>query len=132
MKRPVLNTLNATVAALALFAFSDRAAAAEPVLEAKVIERMSETAVTASDHARVAKQYRLRAVSLEVKAETHEAEARKLRAVHNPMATKWPAMGRAAEDRENRLAMQARRAAQECYARADHHIRLAVEAELAE
>jgi hypothetical protein len=130
--KPARYTLQAAAAVLALVALADRGQAAEPVLEAKAIERMSETATTASDHARVARQYRLRAESLEAKAADHEKEARRLRAVHNPMATKWPAMGRAAEDRETRLAMQARRAAQECYARANRHINLAVEAELAE
>jgi competence protein ComGC len=77
--------------------------------------------------------YRLRAEAFEAKAEKHEEEARKLAArPRNPLEVKWPAMARKSWQRESQLAVQARRAAKECYDLADRHIRLAVEAELAE
>jgi len=131
MRQRISCTMRAAVAVLVVAASTGYGRAAEPVLEAVALEKMSAAAVTASDHARVAKQYRLRAESLETKAKQHEQEARRLGSGHNPMAVKWPAMGRAAAERESRLAVQARRAAQECLARADRHIRLAVEAQLA-
>jgi hypothetical protein len=125
--------LSAAIAVLAAGVSLTPAQSAEPMLEAKVLEKMSKNAQTPEDHAKVAKQYRLRAESLQEKAEKHEADARKLRSTNaNPMASKWPAMVNNGADRERRLAMQARRAAQECFELANHHVRLAVETQLAE
>jgi hypothetical protein len=120
------------IAALAagLWAAPFTARAAEPVMEAGKLEEMSKEANSPAEHAKAAKQFRLRAESLEAKAKKHEENARK-RNSPNPMATKWPAMVRNGTDRESRLAMQARRAAQECYTRAARHVSLAVEGQLA-
>jgi hypothetical protein len=119
--------LQIAVVALSFVLFSAPSFAAEPALDATRIERMSKEASTPEQHAAVAKQYRLRAEMFEAKAQQHEAESKKLQRNPSPMAAKWPAMSRNSAERENRLAMEARRAAQECYGRADHHIRLAVE-----
>lgn len=121
MRLQISSGFRAAVAILALAAFSDRGLAQEPVLDAKAIEKVSAAAISSSDHERAAKQYRLRAESLEKKADQHEANARRMSQAHNPMAHKWPALGRAPEEREKRLAMQARRAAQECLAQAERH-----------
>lgn len=131
MKTKITTWMFAAVASAALFTGAATAApATERVLDAMTIEKLSKEASTPEEHARVSRQYRLRAESLEAKAKMHEQEAERMLTGHNPMAAKWPAMVRNGADRERRLAIEARRAAQECYARADHHIRLAVEGKL--
>jgi hypothetical protein len=132
MNRWMPKTLTMALAAALLLAFPPASTAAEPVDEAK-LEAMARDAKTPAEHAKVAKQYRLRAEAFETNAKKHEEEARKLQAQpRSPLELKWPAMARKPWERETQLAMQARRAAQEAYAVADKHIRLAVEAQLAE
>jgi outer membrane lipopolysaccharide assembly protein LptE/RlpB len=97
----------------------------EPV----ALEAMAREADTPREHAQVAKQYRLRAEDFQAKAAKHEAAARTLRNNRNPMSHKWPAMANGGRERESQLAVQARRAAQECFAIADRHVSLAVESE---
>jgi hypothetical protein len=99
----------------------------EPVKESAALELKAKQADTPKEHAEVAKQYRLRAESLEAKAAKHEEAARKLRNNTNVMAHKWPAMVNNGWQRESQLAVQARRGAQECYALAAKHVGLAVE-----
>lgn len=130
--KPINTLVRYALTGAVLIVFAGSSAGAEKVLEARVLEKMAKEAVSPSQHATVAKQYRLRAESLEQKAAEHDATANKLRTVHNPLAHKWPAIGNQAVEREKKLAMQARRAAQECSALADRHIRLAVEGDLAE
>ncbi|MDX1982163.1 MAG: hypothetical protein SFV51_17960 [Bryobacteraceae bacterium] len=106
--------------------------AAEPIAEAKKLEAMATAAKTPAEHASVSRQYRLRAESFEAKAAVHEAEAKKLsERPRHAMDYKWPAMTNSGRDRERRLAMEARRAAQECYAIAERHAQRAVEAQFA-
>lgn len=109
------------------------ATATEPAVQAKALEQMSKQADTPEEHAAAAKQFRLRAESFEAQAEKHEKNAKEMRnrGPANPMATKWPAMAQSGWQRESQLAIQARRAAQECYARASKHVNLAVEGQLA-
>jgi hypothetical protein len=107
-------------------------AAAEPVIEAEKLETMAKAAKTSTEHATVAKHYRLRAEAFEAKARQHETEARKLSGPRIGIDAKWPAMARKTAQREKQLAMEARRAAQENYALADKHIRMVIEIEHAE
>jgi hypothetical protein len=120
------------VAAGGFWMLPERAGAAEPVMDSKALEAMSKKASSPEAHAKVARQFRLRAEELDAKAEKHEQNAKKLRNAQNPMSAKWPAMARNSSDRETQLAVQARRAAQECYAQASRHINLAVEGQLAD
>jgi hypothetical protein len=114
-----------------LWMLPTQARATEPVLEAEALELMSKKAESPEDHAKAAKQFRLRAEALEAKAAKHEENAKKMATGHNPMAQKWPAMVRNGQGREQQLAIQARRAAQECRVQAAKHINLAVEKQLA-
>jgi len=102
-------------------------------MDAEALERRSKKADTPKEHAALAKEYRLRAEDFDKKAESHQAKANQLRkgGSLNPMATKWPAMANNAWQREEQLAMQARRAAEECRQQAARHIGLAVEGQLA-
>jgi hypothetical protein len=101
----------------------------EPVKESAALEALAKKADTPKEHANVAKQYRLRAEALEAKAAEHEANAKKMRNNTNAMSHKWPAMVNNGWQRESQLAVQARRAAQECYAIAAKHVSLAVESQ---
>jgi hypothetical protein len=107
--------------------------AAEPVGDAKKLETLAASAKTPKQHAQVAKQYRLRAESLETKATEHAEKARKAGNTPLPgLAHKWPSMVRTPQQRETELSMQYRRAAEEAKRLAQWHTQLAVEAELAE
>lgn len=97
------------------------------------LAQRSQEATTAREHAILAREYRQRAESLERTARAHEADAAKRSARPRfPHESKFPAHIRNTGERQHQLAVQARRAAQEAYARADHHVRLAVEGQLAE
>ena len=114
----------------ALLAWSPAAVrGAEPAgtkpLDAAGIERMAKDAKSPADHARVATQYELRGKSLEERADKIEGEVRQDKAAPSAMATKWPAMVVNARERREQSAMQARRAAEECYRLAQHHRTLA-------
>lgn len=114
---------------IALLALSIPMIAAEPAVETGKLEQMAKAAKSASDHAAVAKQYRLRAEAFEAKAEKHESEAHSMRnSASIGIAAKWPAMAQKSVQKERQKAMQARRAASEAYELADRHSRLAVEA----
>ena len=119
-------TLSA-VAAIGLILMPADLSGSEPIKEAAALEAMAKEADTPKEHAQVAKQYRLRAEALEAKAAKHEDNARKMRNSTNAMSHKWPAMVNNSWQRESQLAVQARRAAQECHAIAARHVGLAVE-----
>ena len=110
----------------ALLAIGAPAAFAEKArVDDKQLQKMARTAQTAAEHESVAREYVTRARALEQRAETLERELRDQRSgPANPMAYKWPAMvpGR---DKKERMAVQTRRAAQENYALAERHGKLA-------
>lgn len=109
------------------------AKAVEPVKETERLEALAKSADTAAEHAYVAKQYRLRSEALEAKAVEHEKKAAGLKAApRSPMAHKWPAMSAKPWEKEQKLAMQSRRASQEALILANRHIRLSVETQAAE
>jgi hypothetical protein len=84
---------------------------------------MAKNATTPAAHSEVARGYRDWANTLEAKAVKHESNAERLAGDtrYNPMRHKWPAMAAAPAERERRLAMQARRAANEARALALKH-----------
>jgi hypothetical protein len=103
-------------------------AASNAMVKRDKLEKMAETAKTPKDHVAVAKQYRLQAQQFEQKAVEHETTARKLQSSpHSPMSQKWPAMATQPWVKERQLAMEARRAAEECLEAADRHMLLSVE-----
>lgn len=79
------------------------------------LQEMAKNATTPAAHAEVARGYLEWAKSLDEKAARHELNAERLAkdTAYNPMKHKWPAMAAAPAERERRLAMQARRAANE-------------------
>ncbi|MDZ7636690.1 MAG: hypothetical protein U5J83_00280 [Bryobacterales bacterium] len=93
------------------------------------IAKMAESARSASEHAAVAKAYRLRAEEFAETAERLEAEvAKKQTGPKVGMSSKWPAMSRNSAQREKQQAIAARRAARESQEMAALHTQLAVEA----
>lgn len=92
------------------------------------LEQMAEAAQCAAEHGEVAKQYRLRAETLDAKANEHERKAAELeKKPKGPMHSKWPAMASKPWVKERDLALQTRRAAKEAQQLADRHVRLGVE-----
>ena len=115
--------------AVLIFSSLAPAYAAEPVMEIAKLERMAESARSATEHSEVSKQYRLRAEHFEAKATQHEEQARKMESrPRTALEHKWPGMSRQPWVKERQLAMHARRAASESYSLADRHMRLSVEA----
>jgi hypothetical protein len=125
MKQNIRKSMGAVVALVGLMMMPVDVRGQQP-RESSELEAMARTAATPEEHARVAKQYRLRAEQFEAKAATHEAAAKRMRIHPNPLAQKWPSANSGAE-REVQLALQARRAAQENYKIAARHVGLAVE-----
>ena len=111
---------------------ADYAKASGAPAGAEALERRSMKADSPKEHAQLAKEYRLRAEEFDAKADKHLAKANELRkGSANPMAAKWPGMANSGWQREEQLAMQARRAAEESRQQASRHIDLAIEAQLA-
>src|SRR5262245_9313294 len=103
-------------------------ASAQTPAAAEQLQEMARAADSAGEHAEVAKQYRLRAESLDAEATKHEDEAKKLARSAGAMIYKWPAMA-SGHQRAKEKAVQTRRAAAESRKLADHHVRLSVEAQ---
>lgn len=132
MKHTLSKFTAAILMAGAMLMSADHAKASGSLADAEALERRSKEADTPKEHAQLAKEYRLRAEELEAKADKHQSKANDMRkGPLNPMATKWPAMANNGWQREEQLAMQARRAAEECRQQASRHINLAVEGQLA-
>ncbi len=132
MKHTLSKLTVAILMAGAMLMSPDPARASGAPVDAEALERRSKEADSPKEHAQLAKEYRLRAEELEAKADKHQSKANEMRkGPLNPMATKWPAMANNAWQREEQLAMQARRAAEECRQQASRHINLAVEGQLA-
>ena len=129
MKKSIKLSIFHAVLSLALLLVSGPpAAAAEPLIGATELQDLARNASTSAEHATVAKHYRMRAESFEAKAKAHDETAKELKSTPlPPMAHKWPSMVNRPWEREERLAMQARRAAQESLALAGRHLQLSVE-----
>lgn len=101
--------------------------------DAERLQKQARAASTPSAHAEVARGYQQWADTLDAKAAKHEANVQRMAGDngYNPIRHKWPAMAAAPAERERRLALQARRAANEARALALKHESLAA-ARLAE
>jgi len=133
MTTMTIAALGATAAILFTTLGAARAIGAEPVAETAKLHKLANGAVTAADHVKVAKMFRLQAEALHAKAAAHEDKAKGLEALpKSPMAHKWPAMAPAKGRQERELALQAQRAARESLELASRHIQLAVETREAE
>ena len=133
MKNPTGQTRNWMMAAAAgiVMAFSANAqnVSVDRPADLDRVHAMARTANTAASHAAVAKQYRLHADALDAKAAEHEKDAREFTRASGAIVHKWPGMASGQLQTAKTNAMEARRAARETRALADHHIRLAVEAQ---
>lgn len=127
MREKISKSILCTLAIVGLTVMPNQVRASEPTNSTAALEAMAKAADSPKEHAQVAKQYRLRAEALEAKAVKHEENANQMRKNTNAMAHKWPAMVNNGWQKESQLAVQARRAAQECNAIAAKHVGLAVE-----
>jgi len=89
----------------------------------------SREAQTVSQHADLARRFRLQAESLDAKAAEREAAAARQASQAPSIVHKWPSMATGALNQAKQQAIEARRAAQESRSLADRHLRLAVEAQ---
>jgi hypothetical protein len=116
-------TAGAAMMLAAVLAMAQDRASLEPIHE------RAAGANTAAEHASVAREYRLQSEAFAEKARAHEKEAAQLTKAAGAMAYKWPAMTSRRLHEAKAAAVEARRAQREAKERADHHIRLAVEAQ---
>lgn len=95
--------------------------------DSKQLQAKARAANSPTAHSEVSRDYLDRAAALDAKASRHEAEAERMAkdTNYNPMNHKWPALAAAPAERERRLAMQARRAANEARELAQKHEKLA-------
>ena len=94
------------------------------------LQAMSKSAVTAKQHEEVAKLYRERATELTAQAVKHEKKAADLmNRPAAPLVHKWPAMQTKPWEKERKLAVQSRRAAEEATQLSARHTQLAAQAE---
>lgn len=121
--------LMAAVAVVALTASTESVMTQQTHESTGQLAALAREARTPSDHAHVAKAYRLQAESLESRAAEHEAHVARLTKNQPAIVHKWPAMAAGEIGKAKRQALDARRAAYESRQLADHHLRLSVEAQ---
>jgi hypothetical protein len=98
----------------------------ERVPDIKEITQMAKSADTPAEHERVARSYVLHARALEFKAEKLEREVQAQRTgPTRGMEQKWPGLIKTKRQRNEQLAMQTRRAAEESLRLAEYHSKLA-------
>lgn len=117
--------LGTTVVALLALAAPSFAQSSE---QAQLMARSRE-ARTVSEHADLARQFRLQAESLDAKAAEREAVAARQARQAPSIVHKWPSMAPGSLNQVKQQAVEARRAAQESRSLAERHLRLAVEAQ---
>jgi hypothetical protein len=120
---------NLVLAGLAIAATLAFAPSARAQTEQTSLMAVSREARTVGEHADVARRFRLQAEAFAAKAAEHEAAAARISRQAPGMLQKWPAMAPPALNRAKQQALEARRSAIESRAMADHHLRLAVEAQ---
>ena len=98
--------------------------------QAQLMARSRE-ARTVTEHADLARTFRLQAESFEAKAAEREATAARQARQAPSIVHKWPAMATGSLNQVKQQAVEARRAAQESRSLAERHLRLAVEAQAA-
>lgn len=89
----------------------------------------SREATTLTEHASLAKAFRLQAESQEARAREHETRVQALQRQALPIEKKWPSMATGPLRTAKEQALAARRAARESRALAAHHLALAVESQ---
>lgn len=119
--------LGTTVVALLALAAPGLAQSAD---QAQLMARSRE-ARTVSEHADLARHFRLQAESLDARAAEREAVAARQARQAPSILHKWPSMATGAFTQVKQEALEARRAAQESRGLAERHLRLAVEAQAA-
>lgn len=117
--------VRSSVLALALLIPASMVSAQE---SAPRLAALAETARTASEHADVAKRFRMQADALDLEAARHEVQAEKLAKNAPAVVHKWPAMAPKELTQAKQQAAEARRAARESREQAARHQSLAVEA----
>lgn len=127
MKKRVMTTMAAAIL-LAAIEVPALAASPDPMLEPAKLADVSRDARTASEHAAVAKQFRLRAEAFEVQAAKHEESARRRAESATAVIGKWPAMAPRVLQEDKQKAVEARRAAMENHELAEKHRQLSLEA----
>lgn len=90
---------------------------------------LSREARSVTEHADLARRFRLQAEAFDVRAAEKEAQVARTSRNAPGIAHKWPAMVPQALNQAKQQALDARRAAQESRTMADRHLRLAVEAQ---
>lgn len=129
MSTSMRGRLMAAVAAVAMTVSTEAVMTQQTHESTGQLAALAREARTPSDHARVAKAYRLQAESFEARAAEREADVARLTKNQPPIAHKWPAMAAGEIGKAKRQALGARRAAYESRQLADHHLRLSIEAQ---
>lgn len=115
-------------AAAAAIALAIPAAAQNNTLPSLVrVHGQAADANSPAKHAEVARHYRLHAESLNAQAAAWEQEAAELTRASGAPVLKWPGLASGQLQDVKTSALEARRAALETMALADHHLRMAVE-----
>jgi len=96
--------------------------------QAQLMARSRE-ARTVSEHADLARHFRLQAEAFDQKAAERETVAARQARQAPSIVHKWPSMATGSVNRVKQQAIEARRAAQESRGLAERHLRLAVEAQ---
>lgn len=104
------------------------AALAQSNAEMASVNAKAKLASSSAEHTDVANLYGQRADDMIKKAIRHEEMAKSMQAIQPPINHKWPSMAQKPWEKELRLALQARRAAEESRALAAKHIELAEKA----
>lgn len=108
------------------------AASAQSTAALEQLQAAASKANTAASHASVAKQYRLHAEAMAAKASAHEKDVAELTRAAGASIHKWPGSASGMLQKAKTNAVEARKEAREASALADHHIRLAVEAQVSD
>lgn len=122
MTRTIVRT---SVLALALLVPGSMVSAQD---SAARLAALASEARTASEHADVAKRFRMHADALDLEAAKHEVQAEKLAKTAPAVVHKWPSMAPKELTEAKQQAAEARRAARESREQAARHQSLAVEA----
>lgn len=103
-------------------------AMAQRLMAIEATHAKAASARTTAQHASVSKEYRQHAQELSAQAAVHEQNVKDLiRSM--PQVQKWPGLASSQLQKEKSKAVETRRAAREAMELADHHMRLAVEAQ---
>lgn len=123
----VLMPAAALLAGMSAMAQTPATAPATNQATLEALHAKAAVATTATQHAGVAREYRLQSEAFGAKAENHEKQAAQLTRAAGAAIHKWPGLASGALQKEKVAAVEARKAQREAKELADRHIRLAVE-----